>query len=195
MHSNIELLVRSRIDQIADVERFLSEESTEANDDVAREVDEIAKQLPAPTLDLAEDIEEPAGIVDLWVPQLRMPSDLYSAYSKGFASLSSRSAAAAAVDLAVLDLPVGLDKRQFEVLVGHRLRNQPLIQSIDQHLNRPRRFGEVREKLSQLTGYDRAQADDAWQTVMRWMMEFLPDRYTRDVHRHSEIMSRKTVTE
>ncbi|GAB4676708.1 MULTISPECIES: phospholipase D family protein [Mycobacterium avium complex (MAC)] len=195
LHSNIELLVRSRIDQIADVERFLSEESTEANDDVAREVDEIAKQLPAPTLDLAEDIEEPAGIVDLWVPQLRMPSDLYSAYSKGFASLSSRSAAAAAVDLAVLDLPVGLDKRQFEVLVGHRLRNQPLIQSIDQHLNRPRRFGEVREKLSQLTGYDRAQADDAWQTVMRWMMEFLPDRYTRDVHRHSEIMSRKTVTE
>ncbi|ETB16691.1 hypothetical protein O983_27285 [Mycobacterium avium 09-5983] len=53
----------------------------------------------------------------------------------------------------------------------------------------------MREKLSQLTGYDRAQADDAWQTVMRWMMEFLPDRYTRDVHRHSEIMSRKTVTE
>ncbi|WP_156671059.1 MULTISPECIES: hypothetical protein [unclassified Mycobacterium] len=192
---NIELLVHSTIEQIAEVERYLSAESTEANDELAREIDEIAQQLPAAPLDPQDNVEKAAALIDVWVPQLRMPSDLYSAYSKGVGSLSSRSAAAAAVDLAVLDLPVGLDKRQFELLVGHRLRCQPLIRSIDEHLNRPRRFGEVREKLSQLTGYDRAQADDTWQTVMRWLLEFLPARYSRDVKRHTEMISRTTATE
>jgi hypothetical protein len=196
LNPNIELLVPSGRDTVADVERCLSAESTEATDELAREVEEIAKLLPAPALVMPDDMEQPPELADLWVPQLRMPSDLYSAYNKGLHSLTSRSAAAAAVDLAVLDLPVGLDKRQFDVLVGHRLRRQPLFQDVDQLLEQPRRFGEVREKVGRLTGYDRAQADAAWQTLMRWMLEFLPDRYTHDVKRHSEIISRTaTATE
>lgn len=190
---NLELLVLSSRDRVTGLEQCLSEESTLATEELAHEVDEIASFLPGPTLEPAE-MQPSARQHGLWVPQLRMPSDLYLAYCNGPGSLTSRSATAAAVDLAVLDLPVGLDKRQFELLVGHRLGCQPIFRDLDQHLEQPRRFGEVRQKVSQLTGFDHDQAVDAWQTLMRWMLEFLPNRYTHDVKRHSEMLSRATTT-
>lgn len=188
---NIELLVESTRDRIVDVENCLSTQSTEATAEMAREVDEIAKLLPGvPTApELLGPAPESAAI---WVPHLRMPSDLYTAYSRGPNSLTSRSAPAAAVDLAALDLPMGLDRVEFQVLVGHRMRQQVLLQKLDRFLETPRRFGEVRDELARLTGCDREQAEDAWQTTMRWMLEFLPHRYLREVKRHSEIFSRRT---
>ncbi|OBK22395.1 hypothetical protein A5635_21840 [Mycobacterium asiaticum] len=189
---NIELLVESTRDRIVEVENYLSAQSTEATAEMAREVDEIAKLLPeAPTApEHAGQAAEPSAI---WVPHLRMPSDLFAAYSKGLESMTSRSASAAAIDLVALDLPVSLSKRQFQAVVGHRMSHQVLFQKLDQFLDRPRRFGEVRDEIGRLTGYSREQADDAWQTTMRWMLEFLPYRYVRDVRRHSEIFSRRTV--
>ncbi|CAM3359018.1 phospholipase D family protein [Mycobacterium colombiense] len=192
---NIELLVPSSRDEIAELEKRLTVESTLATEELAREVEEIAKFFPGPT-SVPVQLDHSAEPPDLWIPQLRMPSDLYLAYSHGPSSLTSRSAAAATLDLAVLDLPVGLDKRQFELLVGHRLGCQPIFRDIDQHLERPRRFGEVRQRVSQITGFDHDQAAETWQTLMRWMLEFLPNRYTHDVKRHSEMFSRtKTITE
>lgn len=187
---NIELLVPSSRGAIAEVERYLASQSTQATEALAREVEEIATLLPHPQLFEPDDIKPSTRVDDFWVPQLRMPSDLYSAYCKGPHALASRSAAAATVDLVALDLPVGLDKRQFELLVGHRLRCQPLFLNIDRYLEQPRRFGELRQQVTQLTGYDRVQADEAVQTMMRWMLEFLPERYARKVKRHTEVISR-----
>lgn len=188
---NIELLVEAGLDAVGEVERYLLTESVQATDAIAREVEDIAKLFPKaiPPLNTGPD---PNTRVDVWVPNLRVPSDLYSAYSNGLDRMTTRSAAAAAVDLAVLDLPPGLDGQQFRTLVGHRLRSQALFRDIDQHLERPRRFGDVRRKLSELTGYERDRADEAWQTMMRWMLEFLPERYARDATRHSEVMRRIT---
>lgn len=187
-NSNIELLVESDDRAIQEVERRLAAESIQASDEIAREIEELAALLPAHV-----EIPEPfvlAGSLDNWIPSLRMPADLFTAYRVGTAALTSTSAAAAGVDLAVLDLPVGLEQDQFAALVGHRLRYQPIFKAIDEFLSEPRRFGEVRELISKLTGYDREEAEVSWQTIMRWMLEFLPQRYSRQVFRHSEMLSR-----
>ena len=188
---NIELLVESDDRAIHGVEQRLAAESIVATDEIAREVEELAALLPVRVR--LPDSFDAAQPVENWVPSLRMPSDLFTAYRVGAAALTSTSAAAAGVDLAVLDLPMGLEQEQFTALVGHRLRYQPIFKAIDEFLSEPRRFGEVRELLSKLTGFDRAQAEVAWQTTMRWMLEFLPQRYSRQVFRHSEILSRTTA--
>ena len=65
----------------------------------------------------------------------------------------------------------------------------PLISQVDQLLNQPRRFGEVRDLLKALCGPS-FDASRAWQTLMRWMLYFLPERYKLTVPHHSEIMYR-----
>ena len=188
---NIELLVESDDRAILDVERRLAAESIAATDEIAREIEELAALLPA-RVELPDSFVS-ARSPDDWVPSLRMPSDLFKAYRVGAAALTSTSAAAAGVDLAVLDLPVGLAQAQFTALVGHRLLCQPIVKAVDEFLSEPRRFGEVRELISKLTGFDRDQAEFAWQTTMRWMLEFLPQRYSRQVFRHSEVLCRTSA--
>lgn len=185
---NIELLVQSHDRAIQDVERCLAAESVPATDEIAKEIEELAALLPS-RVELPDALASTISL-DNWVPSLRMPSDLFTAYRVGAAALTSTSAAAAGVDLAILDLPVGLDQAQFTALVGHRLRCQPIFKAIDEFLSEPRRFGEVCELIRKLTGFDREQAEVAWQTTMRWMLEFLPHRYSRQVFRHSEVLSR-----
>ena len=66
-----------------------------------------------------------------------------------------------------------------------------MIQKVDDLLVQSRRFGEIREVFAAALGLDRAGADHAWQTTMRWMLYFQPRRYERFVSSHSEIMVRK----
>lgn len=190
-HPNLELLVPSSDNAIDSLEKLLRSESVVATDEIAREVEEIAKLLP-----MREDDREmlaPSGRDEVWIPSLRIPSDLFSAYSIGVMSLTSRSAAAAVADLSILDLPIGLNRTQFDALVGYRLRNQPLFKTIDAYLIEPRRFGEVRKLLSDTTNCDRDQAEEFWQTTMRWMLEFLPERYSLRTYGYSEVVSLTTA--
>jgi hypothetical protein len=188
---NIELLTAVAPDAVAQVEQRLSLESMKATPELAAEVDEIAKGLHMPGFVSVSPLREAVESTGIWFPRLRIPGDLSLAYSRGLESLASRSSAAAAVDLEVLDLPQGLSKEQFYLIVGHRLRQQPLVASIDGYLERPRRFGEVRDKIEQLTGISHDAASDAWQTLMRWLLEFLPERYILSVPRHSELFGRR----
>ncbi|MBP1819270.1 hypothetical protein [Mycobacterium sp. OAE908] len=188
---NLELLVASSDNDIDLMERELTENGTVATDEIAEEVDAIAELLPA-GVKIAE-LSIPLTDSVCWIPQLRMPSDLFAAYEYGTLSLASRSADAAAADLSVLQLPPGLNRQQFDALVGHRLRSQPLIAQIDDFLSMPRRFGEMRELLSRVTGRDRDQAEQSWQTILRWLLEFLPERYSHNMFRHSEVVSLATT--
>lgn len=187
---NLELLVEGSSDQTEWLERYLLTESVEATQAMADEVDELARILPR--IDFA-NVATPEPVNSTardWIPQLRAPSDLFLAYRWGPGRLASRSAEAAATDLTVLDLPAGLDQTQFRQLVGHRLLNQPAFKAVDKFIETPRRFGEVSRMLSDLVGCSRAEGDEAWQTMMRWMLEFMPDRYERDVARHTEVLRR-----
>ena len=188
---NIELLTAVQKEAVDQVELQLSVESIHATPEIALEVDDIARSLQMPSFVSESLAEARPGPAQTWFPRFRIPADLFSAYSRGLASLTARSAAAAVADLEVLDLPHGLGKEQFYLLVAHRLRQQPLVVAVDDYLKQPRRFGEVRDKIDQLTAIGREDASDAWQTLMRWFLEFLPDRYTREVPRHSELFARQ----
>lgn len=189
--SNLELLVAASRDVIAELEALLDAESAEATYELANEVAEIAAMLPKRQTFADPDKSRPAD--QIWLPTLRFPSDLFTAYSRGTGMLSEQSQSAAVVDLAALDLPIGLDEHQFRGLVRSRLRQQSLIRALDSFLTEPRRFGEVRDYIGELAGLDRYQATTAWQTTMRWILEFLPERYTRRVFRRSEVVVRSEV--
>jgi len=187
---NLELLVPSVASEIERLEAELLAESVVATDELAAEVDEIAKLL-APRTDLPRVDITHQHVTAAWVPALRLPADLFVAYRRGAAALTARSAAAAAADLAVLDLPPGLDRQQFDRLVGHRLLSYDVIRTVDRFVLEPRRFGEVRRLIGDLLELGRYEADESWQTVMRWMLEFLPARYSHTQGRHSEIFARR----
>lgn len=193
---NIELLAELQLGSVVEVEHQLSVESIKATVEIAAEVDRLAQALqmtaPVPFESIADFAESTPGS-NLWYPKLRMPADLFLAYSRGLEALASRSSAAAAEDLRLLDLPPQLNKDQFYLLVGHRLLQQPLVNAIDRFLRQPRRFGEVRDKIDQLTKVGREDASDVWQTLMRWFLEFLPNRYSRQVPRHSELFERTFI--
>ncbi|WP_101947993.1 phospholipase D-like domain-containing protein [Mycobacterium sp. 3519A] len=185
VNSNLELLLECPRAAIQELESLLELESIRATEALAAEADEIAQLLPRNPLPPPRVASVPTD--EPWIPRLRMPSDLYLAYSRGASRLSSTSAEEASADLAALDVPVGLGRDQFYAVVAHRLRGKPLIKMLDDFLTQPRRFGEVREKLCKPMGFDRSDADASWQTIMRWLMEFLPHRYTHRVYRHSEV--------
>lgn len=188
---NIELLVQSDIAAANALEANLLGSGVVATDEIAAEVDELARVLGRPPVADSPRVDIVHLPVGVWIPSLRIPADLFAAYSRGPTALTSHSAAAAASDLAVLDMPLGLERSQFERLVAHRLLNHPIFRRIDEFLVTPRRFGEVRALVGDVVGVDRDQADESWQTIMRWMLEFLPHRYAHSVIRHSEIVARR----
>jgi hypothetical protein len=187
---NLELLVNADVEAVSALERTLVDHSIQATSDLARRIEEAAALLPrAP---LPEELVPRDKVVEPgWIPQIRQPGDLFAAYRDGTEQLSSLSRTAARIDLQFLDLPPGLDRATFNDLVGQRLEMHPLFVDLDEYLGRPRRFGEIRRHLEQKARLDRHGAEVLSQTVMRWLMEFLPQRYSRDVHRWSEVLTRR----
>ena len=132
----------------------------------------------------------PSMMMATWLPAMREPHDLYLAYAGRGGELSEASREAALRDLAVLDPPVGLPRETFTRVIAAALLQMPMLAEIDAYVARPRRFGAVRDLLTSKTGQGRSQASDAWQTTMRWLLEFVPDRYRRTVPSHSEVFGR-----
>lgn len=189
---NVELLVGGSRSDVAGLEEQLRRESIVATHELALLAETAAASLPRriaelPGEALGDDSDLP---VDLWFPSLRQPTDLYLAYSTGTDRLASASADAARRDLLALDIPAGLERFQFYQIVGHRLVNETVVRDVDEFLRLPRRFGEVREYVASREQLSRLEAEYAWQTLMRWLLEFLPHRYDRRVARWSEVMSR-----
>ncbi|TDK99389.1 hypothetical protein EI067_06840 [Mycobacterium paragordonae] len=168
----------------------------QVDEDIADETRSLANLLPAPLMSIeAEDqtleaaAPESVGSLEDWTPTLRQPEDLYLAYCQDSDSLSQVARASAARDLGVLRITPGLDEQTFKVVVGRTLLRTPRVRKIDQFVLKPRRFGEVRD----LFEYDYRTSetpDRRWQTLFRWMMYFLPDRYKYSRPAHSEIISR-----
>jgi hypothetical protein len=190
---NLELLVEIEADhpEARALEASLRRESVRATQELADLVEDAAKLLPQPHIEPA--VLDVTGQVDRpWFPQLREPFDLYTAYTEGPERLSRVSAAAARRDLAALDIPLGLKREQFETLVATRVTQVALIGRLGAFLDKPRRFGEVRSFLEDAMDLERAEAEHAWQTLMRWLLHFLPGQYVRAVPSHTEMVVRRS---
>ena len=145
-----------------------------------------------PDLILDEIGALPQVSVDTWLPMLRHPEKLYIAYSGQEESLSTTAKITAISDLLALSVPQGLPKSVFEAYVGILLLQKPIIHKVDEFVITPQRFGAVRDLLASLPCANNSDfnASEAWQTLMRWLSYFLPDRYYLTVPHHSEVFSR-----
>ena len=127
--------------------------------------------------------------VDAWLPTLRNPEDLYIAYSEQIEKLSTASKIAALTDLRSLPIILNLSQKVFQAYIGTLLLQKPIIQRVDSFVRIPQRFGAVQNLLNSLpcSNNRHFNAERAWQTLMRWLLYFLPNRYALSVPNYSEV--------
>lgn len=197
---NLELLISS--DVLEDFEQELFTGSIVVDDalymHVKKVVDEFyGNEIPNLertefALEVLDEDDIPKLPLETWLPMLRHPKNLYIAYAGNWEQLGTGSRVAARHDLLALELPTGLTREQFQGYVGIQLLQRPIIREVDQFLGMPQRFGAVSDFLKSLLNLkdQKIDTDLLWQTLMRWMLHFMPERYSYAKLPHSEIISR-----
>jgi len=127
-----------------------------------------------------------------WIPTLRYPEDLYRVYAGGSEEMSSATWEHGMHDLHYFDFPGELDEATFELEMRWQLLQKPVVQEIDALVETSKRFGAVCDYLRTLPCAEDEDFDAtrAWQTLMRWLLYFLSDRYQRREPGYSEIFVR-----
>lgn len=136
----------------------------------------------------ADRAEQP----EWWIPSLRHPEALYRVYSSSSNEVSTSTWNHGSRDLRYFDLRKGLAEQQFDVEISWQLLQKPVVQEVDQFVNTSKRFGAVRDHLRTLPCAENEdfEATGAWQTLMRWLLYFLGDRYRQREANYSEIFVR-----
>lgn len=185
MPANVELLEVSR--PLVAFEERLLRRAISATEDLR---DVMADAASVIDIDggLRHDVE--AGLDEdarrTWIPKIRNPEDLYLAYSDRSVELGAASRNAARADLLALEVGRGLEREAFRVTVGALLLTMPYVARLDEFVEETRRFGEVRDWLAEELSLSRHEATITWQTLMRWLLYFLPSRYERTRPHYSE---------
>lgn len=204
-HPNLELLIPVSADNpiLQLFEQGLNYKSIQVDDNLYEQMKstvekfrhshpDLAWTYPDQGLNLSTD--EVSRPLDLgkWIPTLRTPDNLFLAYSGQKDRLTAASWESAQRDLMALDVPTYLTKATFNTYVGSLLLQMPIIQCLDELLRTPQRFGSVAKLLEDLPCADNPEfdANRAWQTLMRWLRYFLPNRYGLSVPNYSEVFYR-----
>ena len=198
--SNFELLIPAKIEQ-DDMDRFekaILKQARLVDDEIAeltqKAVDRLPETVPITSeeLNIIDNYQELDGLEEIWVPVLRHPEVLFDVYLGNFEKMSKVAADLANRDLVYLNIPTLMDEIQFKANVAALLVQEPIICSIDLFLSQPRRFGEVRDYLNTIFEFEdkRRGSSDLWQTLMRWLLLFLPERYMFSRPNYSEIVQR-----
>jgi hypothetical protein len=199
--SNLELLVQLPVSdcELQKFEQELFNGAIQVNDDYFREFQQLIIQLrqenfslPLTTPELVIDSSVSSISLEAWLPTLRNPEELYIAYCGDWENLTTLARETAKNDLGYLSIVANLSKNTFKAYIGAMLLQKPIIQQLDVFVNTPQRFGAVSDFLASLPCKNLPNFDPkrAWQTLMRWLLYFLPHRYTLSVPRYSEIFSR-----
>ena len=198
---NLELLVTLSADEpaIKTFEKELLAGCIPVDRDLFEQVSATVKLLSEQNIDSTprslseiELIEEKLISADTWLPILRNPEDLYLAYSGQTEKLSTASKIAALTDLRSLPIIPNLSQKVFQAYVGTLLLQKPIIRKVDSFVKTPQRFGAVKNLLNSLpcSEINSFNAERAWQTLMRWLLYFLPNRYALSVPNYSEVFYR-----
>ena len=129
-----------------------------------------------------------------WIPHLRYPEELYRAYTGDLDALTTATRRHGLRDLRFLNIPEGLPEEAFNKEVKWQLLQMPVVQKVDNYVQVSRRFGAVRDYLQTLPCSEEPgfNATEAWQTLMRWLLYFLEDRYDCQEANYSEIFVRRS---
>lgn len=207
-YHNLELLILldANVDYLVEFEEYLFSGCTQVTDDIYQvtysAVEAIKDAAYRPHIPIESDTLEamtltPEYVVshfDTWLPTTRNPETVYIAYQGILERLSFAARDTAQLDLNILNVPGNLDLELFRRWVGVQLLQMPLVAKVDDFIKTARRFGEVRKYLAQIAYTTKSTEFDsvrAWQTLMRWLLYFLPERYEVIVPRHSEVIRRK----
>lgn len=164
---------------------------------------ETLRPLEAPILDAsaenagdeggrgANQLFEEKRDAELWLPESRTPQVIYDFYRDELDRLSQGEREAAAIDLAAFPLPPRLEEEAFRAYVGWYLAQMPVVQRVDTLVVEPQRFGAVRAFLRRMEDYPKGRDPSRdWQTLMRWLLYFLPSEYEAWEANYSEIFGR-----
>ena len=182
---NLEILVDATNipDLSASFEEELFRGATSVDDAMYKEV--LSALSAFPPVPIQATVASLGGsTLSEWRPALRFPEDLFKYYVGDRANLSTAASESAASDLAVLSPPPRMTAHEFVAWVGIQLRQHPEVVAIEAYGATSRRFGEMRGFLAARGALD---SERAWQTWMRWLGYFLPDRYDFYVANYSEI--------
>ena len=126
--------------------------------------------------------------IQFWWPSLRNPEDLWAHYTG--VDLPPSSTSAAQADLEALAIPEGLSKKIFERSIRASLIQTPAYSWVNSYIIKSGRFGAMRAALTWKLKKEEINrsATEAWQTMIRWLLHFLPDHYAYDQPRYSEIL-------
>jgi hypothetical protein len=191
--SNLELLVGAdwQADPFGEFESELALRSIPATVEIRDCVQRAASSLSI--VIGSEDALSASSITSssAWLPHTRHPEVLFRAYAGKSEELTSSGQEQTREDLAALAIPPGLAEGEFRLLVGSRLIQNPSVVALDGLLDRPRRFGELRDLLGRRVAQEGLDRDpsEVWQTLMRWLLLFLPERYACQTPRYSEVFS------
>lgn len=196
--SNLELLVQlpANYSYLAEFEHELMNKSILVDNKLYEQYSKLISQPDIQNL----LINKPLPIVNLstrqinanWIPTLRHPEELYLAYCGQKHKLTATGNENAINDLKILEIIDNLNQISFNTYVGITLLQQPIIQEIDNFVKNPQRFGAVRDFLASLpcANLPYFNSERAWQTLMRWLLYFLPSRYALSVPNYSEVFYR-----
>lgn len=202
--SNLELLVElpAETEELQAFEEELLKNCVEVDQNLFNQVSEtvqlLRQQFPD-SIALINDskLDQPSYNLNqkdsqIWMPTLRYPECLYLAYSKQREKLTTATQKAANENLNAFSLPSHLGEDTFNSYIGTLLLQTKVVQKIDEFVKIPQRFGAVRNFILSLddTMINKSEASHAWQTLMRWLLYFLPNRYAVSVPNYSEIFYR-----
>lgn len=196
---NLELLVQLPANQpsLQQFEQELWKNCLQVNAQLYEQYLKVISQLQNQNLSINDLIlplksDLDIAINDLWLPTSRNPEELYLAYSGKIDKLTNIAYEMAINDLDFLSIYPHLNKTTFNDYVGILLLQKPITQQIDSFVKTPQRFGAVRDFLASLpcAKLPNFNPERSWQTLMRWLLYFLPSRYALSVPNYSEVFYR-----
>ncbi len=197
---NLELLlaVDRNAKGVAEFEQVALRGAVEVDQDLYNMFSVAAEEWATPgstdAVDLLPTAESARVDFSRWIPTSRHPGDLYAVYQAlDSDDIPTATRDAGRRDLAVLQPPTGLSEGAFDRAIGAIFLSMPVMNVIDRHVVAPQRFGAIRDLLKDQLDLTHDEASRAWQTLIRWLRHFLPDRYKYTRPNHSEIISRIDV--
>jgi HKD family nuclease len=202
--NNVEVLVSAEGEDAASIKQMLKG-GIEVTDELYRRfllrVEESEIERPVNDNFLEEDlpegtrVSEPSATYEVsewWTPSMRQPSQLYDVYAGEPDDVTRAGKEQAWEDLRHFAIQVGLSREAFEAEVAWQLFQKPVVQEINSFTESSRRFGAVRDHLKGLPCAERSNFDAtrAWQTLIRWLLYFMPDEYEMDEANYSETFRR-----
>ena len=175
--------------------RRIEREAVEASAELRSAIEAAAAELRASPKAVNGELAVPEGGAGReWYPSLRNPERLYALY-RTLADASADEREAALEDLAEIAVDDGLDEPAFCDAVAKHLVVCPHLVQFDALLATPRRFGELTDWLKGRShaspALNHRESQRYVQTLIRWLLFFLPERYVLEQPNYSELFGRR----